>query len=80
MNGSPRVELELIEQSVPMRKASRSDSDKLFESVSPLGVTFLNVSKIKVTLSCHVCHPECHMIYLLHKPVYGCNIHLAQID
>ena len=48
-NGNPRVELGLIEQSVPMRNASRSDSDKLFESVSPLGVTFLNVSKINVT-------------------------------
>ena len=49
-NGNPRVELGLIEQSVPMRNASRSDSDKLFESVSPLGVTFLNVSKINILL------------------------------
>ena len=49
-NGNPRVELGLIEHSVPMRNASRSDSDKLFESVSPLGVTFLKVSNINILL------------------------------
>ena len=75
MKGNPTVELELIEQSVPIRKASRSDSDKLFESVSPLGVTFLNVSEIRVTFVTLRCE-----IHLLHRPVYGCNILFAQID